>query len=196
MSQEALGRFGEELLIAATGGIAKKGSTGEVRVIYDGTNGIFLNYGIKIRDQMQFPGAPDIKAELAEMHDEGGSHVSILFDVIHFAGLPSFSNMTPGESWGSTLWVFIFALKPIIDGMKPVIDDFKQFKLSTSSSKGLSQWQDRCYDYYPSNQRLLEQEYVEEQVWQCEHQKMVGSPFHQPVELLQHEKMQEQVFQL
>ena len=52
---DALDEFGEDLLIAATGAIAKKGSTGEVRVIYDGTNGIFLNYGIKIRDQIKFP---------------------------------------------------------------------------------------------------------------------------------------------
>ena len=64
---EALDTFGDDLLIAATGAIAKKGSGpgGEVRVIYDGTNGIFLNYGIRIRDQIKFPGAPDIKAVLA-----------------------------------------------------------------------------------------------------------------------------------
>ena len=54
---------------------------GEVRVIYDGTNGIFLNYGIKIRDQVKFPASPDIKAVLAELYDEGGSFVTILFDV-------------------------------------------------------------------------------------------------------------------
>ena len=80
---EAIYRYGHNLIIAGTRAIAKKGTgpDGEVRVIYDGTNGIFLIYGIKIRDQVQFPGAPDIKAELAEMHDEGGSHVSILFDV-------------------------------------------------------------------------------------------------------------------
>jgi len=40
--------------------------------------------------------------------------ISMLFDVIHAASLPAFSNMTPGESFGSSLWVFIFLLKPLI----------------------------------------------------------------------------------
>ena len=40
--------------------------------------------------------------------------ISILFDVVQFAGLPAFANMTPGESFGATLWIFIFALKPLI----------------------------------------------------------------------------------
>ena len=68
---EALDRFGHDLTIAATGAIAKKGSApgGEIRVIYDATNGIFLNYGIRVRDQVKFPSAPDIKAVLAEMHE-------------------------------------------------------------------------------------------------------------------------------
>jgi len=40
--------------------------------------------------------------------------ISMLFDVIHAASLPSFSNMTPGESFGASLWVVIFLLKPLI----------------------------------------------------------------------------------
>lgn len=40
--------------------------------------------------------------------------ISILFDVIHLAELPSFDNMTPGESFGSTLWIIIFIFKPLI----------------------------------------------------------------------------------
>ena len=42
---EAPGEYGENLVIAATGAIAKKGSApgGEVRVIYDGTRGVFLS---------------------------------------------------------------------------------------------------------------------------------------------------------
>ena len=80
---EALDTFGNDLLIAATGAIAKKGigPGGEVRVTDDGTNGVFLDYGIKIRDRIKFPGAPDIKAVLAELYDEGGSFATILFDV-------------------------------------------------------------------------------------------------------------------
>ena len=50
-------------------------------MIHDGTSGIFLNYGIRVRDQVKFPSAPDIKAVLAEMHEEGGSLLSLLFDV-------------------------------------------------------------------------------------------------------------------
>ena len=49
---EAFEKYGNDLTIAATGAIAKKGNApgGEVRVIYDGTNGVFLNFGIKVRD--------------------------------------------------------------------------------------------------------------------------------------------------
>ena len=50
-------------------------------MIYDGTNGIYLNHDIEVRDQVKFPPAPDIKAVLAEMHEEGGAFVSLLFDV-------------------------------------------------------------------------------------------------------------------
>ena len=75
---EALERFGEHLLIAATGAIAEKGSTGEVRVIYDATNWLFVNYGIRTRDQVWFPTAPDIKAKLSECHEEGGTFFSLV----------------------------------------------------------------------------------------------------------------------
>ena len=80
---EAIDRYGESLTIAATGAIAKKGTGpgGEVRVIYDGTNGVFLNYGIRIRDQVRFPAAPDIKCVLAELYDERGAVFSLVFDV-------------------------------------------------------------------------------------------------------------------
>jgi len=42
--------------------------------------------------------------------------ISILFDTIHAAELPSFENMTPGESFGAKLWVCIFILKFMILG--------------------------------------------------------------------------------
>ena len=53
---KALAVYGDTLIIAATGAIAKKGQgpDGEVRVIFDGTRGIFLNHGIRIRDQVRF----------------------------------------------------------------------------------------------------------------------------------------------
>lgn len=42
--------------------------------------------------------------------------ISILFDLIHAASLPSFDHMTPGESFGASVWVCIFLLKPMILG--------------------------------------------------------------------------------
>merc|ERR1719313_2595058 len=40
--------------------------------------------------------------------------VSILFDIIYAAELPSFANMTPGEAFGAYVWCAIFAFKPLI----------------------------------------------------------------------------------
>jgi hypothetical protein len=42
---------------------------------------VYLNLGIRIRDQVRFPTACDIKAVLAELAEEGGVHWSLLFDV-------------------------------------------------------------------------------------------------------------------
>jgi uncharacterized Tic20 family protein len=42
--------------------------------------------------------------------------VSILFDIVKLAGMPSFENMTPGQSFGATLWMCIFSLKFVIVG--------------------------------------------------------------------------------
>jgi len=43
--------------------------------------------------------------------------ISILFDVIHMASLPSSANMTPGEGFGASLFNVIFFLKFLIIGM-------------------------------------------------------------------------------
>jgi len=40
--------------------------------------------------------------------------VSILFDVIHLAELPSFDRLTAGETFTTYVWIVIFAFKPII----------------------------------------------------------------------------------
>ena len=42
---------------------------------------VYLNLGIRIRDQVRFPTACDIKAVLAELAEEGGVHWSLLFDL-------------------------------------------------------------------------------------------------------------------
>ena len=40
-----------------------------------------MNYGIKFSDQVRFPTSPDIKSVIAEVHDEGGTHWMLLFDI-------------------------------------------------------------------------------------------------------------------
>jgi len=40
--------------------------------------------------------------------------VSILFDVITLAEMPAFSKMTPGQLFGSWVWIVVFAFKPLI----------------------------------------------------------------------------------
>ena len=67
-------------MIAATGAIAKKGKEGEVRVMYDGSNGITTNPGIRVRDQVRYPIAQDGKAVLSECAEEGGPHFSLHID--------------------------------------------------------------------------------------------------------------------
>lgn len=42
--------------------------------------------------------------------------ISILFDVIHAASLPSFANMSTGQSFGETMWVGVLILKFLILG--------------------------------------------------------------------------------
>lgn len=40
--------------------------------------------------------------------------ISLLFDTMRYAALPSFSEMTPGESFGNSVWTLIYLLKPLI----------------------------------------------------------------------------------
>lgn len=42
--------------------------------------------------------------------------ISVPFDIVHACSLPSFDSMSPGESFGETLWVCIFLLKLLIVG--------------------------------------------------------------------------------
>ena len=79
--RDALAEFGEDLMIAATGAIEKKGRTDEVRVIFDGSHGITLNPGIRVRDQVRYPTASDGRAILEECAEEGGPHFSLHYDV-------------------------------------------------------------------------------------------------------------------
>jgi len=65
--------------------------------------------------------------------------ISIIFDTMRYAALPSYSAMTPGESFGNTVWTLIFLLKPSIlvtiyfyekegeEGFVPFTDDVGRF---------------------------------------------------------------------
>ena len=79
--REAIRRFGKDLIITATGAIEKKGKRGEVRVIFDATNGVLVNLFIRVRDQVKCPAAGDAKAVLRELHREGGSHTCLVYDI-------------------------------------------------------------------------------------------------------------------
>ena len=69
------------MTLAATRAIEKKGRTDEVRVIYDGSNGIYLKPGIRVRDQVRFPTAADGRALLEELAEEGSPHFSLHYDI-------------------------------------------------------------------------------------------------------------------
>ena len=79
--REAIARFGDSLLITATGAIEKKGREGEVRVIFDASRGVLVNLGIRVRDQVKCPASGDAKVVLREIHGEGGTHIALVYDV-------------------------------------------------------------------------------------------------------------------
>ena len=78
---EAIERFGSDLIITATGAIAKKDRDGEVRVIFDATKGVLVNLTIRVRDQVKCPAASDAKAAMREMAREGAATVSLVYDI-------------------------------------------------------------------------------------------------------------------
>ena len=78
---EALETYGDRLEIASTAAIEKKGRTDEVRVFYDGSNGLDLNPGIRVRDQVKYPTSADAKGVVAEKADGGGPHFSLKYDI-------------------------------------------------------------------------------------------------------------------
>ena len=65
--RDAMTEYGEDLLIAATGAIAKKGKDDEVRVIFDGSHGVDTNPGIRVRDQVKYPTSSDGKSVMSEL---------------------------------------------------------------------------------------------------------------------------------
>lgn len=79
--RDAIRRFGKDFTITATDAIEKKGRQGEVRVIFDATNGVMVNLLIWVRDQVKCPAAGDAKAVFRELHKEGESHTCLVYDI-------------------------------------------------------------------------------------------------------------------
>ena len=79
--RDAIAKYGSNLTIAATGAIEKKGRAGEVRVIFDASNGVWINMVIRVRDQVKCPAAGDAKAVLRELHREGPTHICLVYDI-------------------------------------------------------------------------------------------------------------------
>lgn len=77
MVRSALEKYGDDLVIAVAGAIAKTGKKGAVPVIYDGSSGTTTNPGIRFRDQVKCFTSLDGKAVLAECVVEGGPRYSV-----------------------------------------------------------------------------------------------------------------------
>ena len=59
----------------------KKSRSGEVRVVFDATNGVLVNHMIQVRDHVKCPASGDAKSDMREMHIEGFGNVSIVYDI-------------------------------------------------------------------------------------------------------------------
>ena len=75
--------YGDDSTIAAFAAIEKKkGWSDEVRVIFDGTNGVDLSLGIRVRDQVRYSTAADTKVAVGVIADEGRPYFSIEYGVL------------------------------------------------------------------------------------------------------------------
>ena len=78
----AMTEYGYDLMIVAIAAIEKKGRTDKVGVIFDGTSGVDLNPGIRVRDNVRYSTAADAKVAVGAKADKGGLHFSIEYDVL------------------------------------------------------------------------------------------------------------------
>ena len=69
--EEVREKYGESLVVASLGAQVKNGAkeTGDltVRLLFDGTRGVPVNAGIRVRDQDRSPAAPDLKRVLRQL---------------------------------------------------------------------------------------------------------------------------------
>ena len=75
--QEASAEFGEDLFVAA---LAVVREPGNLRVVHDGTNGIYVDNKLRPRDQVRSPGAGEIGTILAEKKSSGNKLFAIAGD--------------------------------------------------------------------------------------------------------------------
>ena len=74
---EARRRFGERLYVSS---LAVVDEVSKIRVVHDATHGVALNNRIKVRDQVRYPGAGEIKCILEERRARGQKGFAILAD--------------------------------------------------------------------------------------------------------------------
>ena len=75
---EAHRRFGDRLFVASLG-VSEE--PGKLRVIHDASHGVHINHRIRVRDQLHFPGAGDLRQLLGELQDRGQRVFALLGDV-------------------------------------------------------------------------------------------------------------------
>ena len=82
---EAREKYGDRFVVAALGAQVKSGSkeTGDltIRLLFDGTHGVPVNKGIRVRDQDKSPAAQDIKRVLRELAEHSGPKFGFKVDV-------------------------------------------------------------------------------------------------------------------
>ena len=83
--EEARERYGDRLVLAALGAQVKSGSKDSsdltIRLLFDGTHGVPVNKGIRVRDQDKSPAAQDIKRVLRELAESHGPKFGFKVDV-------------------------------------------------------------------------------------------------------------------
>ena len=76
---EAQAKYGDRLRIASLGSIAK--SDDSIRVLHDGTHGVWINPEIRPRDQVEVPGVGEEKVVMQHLSARGVSAFGLVADV-------------------------------------------------------------------------------------------------------------------
>jgi hypothetical protein len=81
--REARDKFKDRLVIASIGAVPKDLEWSELRVVFDGTNGIQVNSRIRLKDRQRFPLVDDAEALLRTIGEEhrGLPRLGLVYDV-------------------------------------------------------------------------------------------------------------------